>query len=86
MLADAERIMTVEEISELEGKLDAIVENINEFKSKSDTLDPEEFDKMLESIEKVSEFSQTYFTPDMVREPVTISSLSLNLCNNSMYK
>ena len=77
VFADADRIMTMEEISELENKLDAVAENINEFKSKIDTLDTEDFELMLKSIGKVSEFSQTYFTPDMIREPVTVSLLSL---------
>lgn len=81
VLADADRIMTMEEISELESGLDVIIENINEFKSKMDTLEAKDFELMLESVEKISEFAQTYFTPDMIKEPVTISLLSLEDLN-----
>jgi hypothetical protein len=77
VFADADRIMTEEEISELEDNLDAIVENVSEFKSKMDPVEASEFDLMLESIEKVSEFAQTYLTPDMARESVTIILPSL---------
>ena len=73
VFADASRIMTVEEIVELEGQLDAIIGNVNEFKSKMDPVEASEFALMLESIEKVSEFAQTYLTPDMAKKSVTIS-------------
>lgn len=76
VFADAERIMTKEEIAELEGKLDAVIENVNEFKSKMDPWEAKDFELILESIDKISEFAKTYFTPDMAKEPVTISFAS----------
>ena len=81
VLADADRIMAMEEITELEGKLDAVIESINDLKFRMDNVDTKDFELMLESVEKVSEFSQTYFTSDMIREPVTISLLSLEDLN-----
>ena len=86
VFADADRIMTEEEILKLEEDLDLIIEDVSEFKSKMDPLEASEFDLMLESIEKVSEFAQTYFTGDIAKESVTltfppledISSESLN--------
>lgn len=77
VFADAERIMTREEIEDLEGTLDDIIDNVNEFKFNMDPLGSEEFDEMIESIDKVAAFTQTYFTPDMARETVTITLPSL---------
>ena len=73
VFADASRVMTVEEIVELEGKLDMIIGNVSELKSKMDPVEASEFDLMLGSIEKVSEFAQTYLTPDMAKKSVTVS-------------
>lgn len=77
VFADADRIMTLEEVSNLEGELDSIIENIDEFKAKMEPLETEEFERMQESIEKVAEFAKTYLTPDIAKEPVTISLPSL---------
>ena len=73
VFADADRVMTKEEIAELESKLDAVVENITEFKSKMDPLEASEFKSMIESVKKVSEFSQTYLTPNIAKELATVT-------------
>jgi hypothetical protein len=77
VLADASRIMTEEEISDLENSLDEIVENISAYKAKMDPLEASDFDSMIKSIKKISEFVQTYLTPDMAKKLVTITLPSL---------
>jgi len=77
VFADAKRIMTLEEISELESELESVISNISEFKATLEPLKAKDFDLMLKSVEKVSDFSKTYFTADMAKELVTLSSATL---------
>ncbi len=77
VFADASRIMTFEEVEALEGELDEVISSVIEFKARMEPVEAKNFDLMLESIENVSEFIQTYLTPDLAKETVTLSFPSL---------
>ena len=89
VFANSDRIMTKDEIADLEESLDLIMENLAEFKSEMEPMEVENFDLMYGSVKKISNFAKLYLNPSMARETVvvnlpTIEDLDAGNVNNTI--
>jgi len=84
VFANSDRIMTKDEIADLEDELDEIMENISDFRAKMEPLEGENFKLMLGSVKDISDFAQTYLNPQMAKEYVEIGLPSFDKVNLSL--